>query len=490
MANIYMESCCPLFPEEDIKWKYTNGFVEDMEYIVKEFTDAKNIKPLNIVVFGSSLKDMENLPQRLSQYYNSLYLNPEVAVQDYVSKMLDKITKFEEQKHTEDATQQRIGLELEGDPVKVPDLKIEVTEEHCEDYNLKNSLEFFRKLNVKHIDDISKLTKTQNVSILYERMKSRVCLIHGYVLDDFPKTLDEAQSLFSTDDRNMFQNSDSSEHPHLPDYVVYLNQLEDAIPESAVTGDGAYRYSKEGPSFPPDNTVKVLSQDDIQPVNIESKTDTKIENTVEGMIEEQNNEANSPEMAVIDFFFEKNKNCKLIKLDINESNNSDRAFNEVIESIIQTEAVGIRSQEMSLKKSQDIGRHFQETNILQVDERKSIGTAECQSEKVMDEVETETITKSQEGKSSKLKNLEEMKIAINSCPYISYLISYMYPTLTNALLAVTEQRPEDPLDFLAEYLFKNNPDGKMMDPTRAKIEEEMRNRDLGFPNIDSKACLS
>ncbi|KAG8304115.1 Adenylate kinase 7 [Homalodisca vitripennis] len=438
MANIYMESCCPLFPEEDIKWKYTNGFVEDMEYIVKEFTDAKNIKPLNIVVFGSSLKDMENLPQRLSQYYNSLYLNPEVAVQDYVSKMLDKITKFEEQKHTEDATQQRIGLELEGDPVKVPDLKIEVTEEHY----------------------------------------------------DFPKTLDEAQSLFSTDDRNMFQNSDSSEHPHLPDYVVYLNQLEDAIPESAVTGDNAYRYSKEGPSFTPDNTVKVLSQDDIQPVNIESKTDTKIENTVEGMIEGQNNEANSPEMAVIDFFLDKNKNCKLIKLDINESNNSDRAFNEVVESIIQTEAVGIRSQEMSLKKSQDIGRHFQETNILQVDERKSIGTAECQSEKVMDEVETETITKSQEGKSSKLKNLEEMKIAINSCPYISYLISYMYPTLTNALLAVTEQRPEDPLDFLAEYLFKKNPDGKMMDPTRAKIEEEMRNRDLGFPNIDSKACLS
>ncbi|XP_046663490.1 adenylate kinase 7-like [Homalodisca vitripennis] len=490
MANIYMESCCPLFPEEDIKWKYTNGFVEDMEYIVKEFTDAKNIKPLNIVVFGSSLQDMENLPQRLSQYYNSLYLNPDVAVQDYVSKMLDKITKFEEQKNTEDATQQRIGLELEGDPVKVPDLKIEVTEEHCEDYNLENSLEFFRKLNVKHIDDISKLTKTQNVSILYERMKSRVCLIHGYVLDDFPKTLEEAQSLFSTDDRYTFQSNDSSGHPNLPDYVVYLNQVEDAIPESAVTGDNAYRYSKEGPSFTPDNTVKVLSQDDIQPVNIESKTDTKIENTVEGMIEGQNNEANSPEMAVIDFFLEKNKNCKLIKLDINESNNSDRAFNEVIESIIQTEAVGIRSQEMSLKKSQDIGRHFQETNILQVDERKSIGTAECQSEKVMDEVETETITKSQEGKSSKLKNLEEMKIAINSCPYISYLISYMYPTLTNALLAVTEQRPEDPLDFLAEYLFKNNPDGKMMDPTRAKIEEEMRNRDLGFPNIDSKACLS
>ncbi|XP_046688871.1 adenylate kinase 7-like [Homalodisca vitripennis] len=255
------------FYKKDVIKAITRGFgAECYKIMPEEFSffgrcyhlvtpKLKKTLPLRgLLFFGSSLQDMENLPQRLSQYYNSLYLSPDVAVQDYVSKMLDKITKFEEQKHTEDATQQRIGLELEGDPVKVPDLK-----------NRSNGRTF----------------------ILYERMKSRVCLIHGYVLDDFPKTLEEAQSLFSTDDRYTFQSNDSSGHPHLPDYVVYLNQVEDAIPESAVTGDNAYRYSKEGPSFTPDNTVKVLSQDDIQPVNIESKTDTKIENTVEGMIEEQ-----------------------------------------------------------------------------------------------------------------------------------------------------------------------------------------------------------
>uniref|UniRef100_A0A1B6GYM4 Uncharacterized protein n=1 Tax=Cuerna arida TaxID=1464854 RepID=A0A1B6GYM4_9HEMI len=480
MANIYMESCCPLFQEEDIKWKYINGFVEDMKYIVKEFIDAKNLKPLNIVVFGSSLKDMQNLPQRLSQYYHCLYLNPDFAVQDYVSGMLEKITKFEEQKHTENTTQQRVSLKSEENHVNVPNLKIEVTEEHCEDYNFENSLEFFRKLNIKHIEDISKLTKMQMVSILHERMKSRMCLIHGYVLDDFPKSLAEAQSLFSIDDRYTFQNDDFSEHPHLPDYVVYLNQVEEGFPELAVTGDDAYQYSKEEPSFMPDDTMKVLPQENMQTVN-----KTKIENTMENRMDGKNNEVNAPEAAVIDFFLEKNKNCKLIKLDINGFDNPDRAFNEVIESIIQIGAVDTRTQEMT-----DNGRSCQEANILQGDEQNSNAKVECQAETVMENVETETITNTQEGRSSKLKNAEEMKIAINSCPYISYLISYVYPTLTNALLAVTEQRPEDPLDFLAEYLFKNNPDGKMMDPTRAKIEEEMRNRDLGFPNIDSKACLS
>lgn len=42
----------------------------------------------------------------------------------------------------------------------------------------------------------------------------------------------------------------------------------------------------------------------------------------------------------------------------------------------------------------------------------------------------------------------------------------------------------------AEYLFVNNPEGHMMDPTEAEEQEELLNKPQGAMKIDSKACLA
>lgn len=44
-----------------------------------------------------------------------------------------------------------------------------------------------------------------------------------------------------------------------------------------------------------------------------------------------------------------------------------------------------------------------------------------------------------------------------SAPLRAYLMSEVIPTLTEGLIEVTKVRPEDPVDFLAEWIFKNNP---------------------------------
>ena len=36
-------------------------------------------------------------------------------------------------------------------------------------------------------------------------------------------------------------------------------------------------------------------------------------------------------------------------------------------------------------------------------------------------------------------------------------MSHVMPTLTKGLIECCKQKPEDPIDYLAEYLFKNNP---------------------------------
>ncbi|XP_049625765.1 adenylate kinase 7 isoform X4 [Suncus etruscus] len=64
------------------------------------------------------------------------------------------------------------------------------------------------------------------------------------------------------------------------------------------------------------------------------------------------------------------------------------------------------------------------------------------------------------------KRLEEVKreerelLEAQSLPLRNYLMTYVMPTLIQGLNECCRARPEDPVDFLAEYLFKNNPETK------------------------------
>nr|XP_021530884.1 adenylate kinase 7 isoform X5 [Aotus nancymaae] len=64
------------------------------------------------------------------------------------------------------------------------------------------------------------------------------------------------------------------------------------------------------------------------------------------------------------------------------------------------------------------------------------------------------------------KQLEEVKreerelLEAQSIPLRNYLMTYVMPTLIQGLNECCSVRPEDPVDYLAEYLFKNNPEAQ------------------------------
>lgn len=53
----------------------------------------------------------------------------------------------------------------------------------------------------------------------------------------------------------------------------------------------------------------------------------------------------------------------------------------------------------------------------------------------------------------KLKQEEEEKLCILAEPLRHYLMKYIFPTLTEALIEVAKLRPEDPVDFLVSISF-------------------------------------
>lgn len=66
---------------------------------------------------------------------------------------------------------------------------------------------------------------------------------------------------------------------------------------------------------------------------------------------------------------------------------------------------------------------------------------------------------------------EEKMLAIESEPLREYLMRFIFPVLARGLIEVARIKPNDPVDFLAEYLFKTNPEGKMFDPSYTRDGE-------------------
>jgi len=58
---------------------------------------------------------------------------------------------------------------------------------------------------------------------------------------------------------------------------------------------------------------------------------------------------------------------------------------------------------------------------------------------------------------AELRQKERELLEVRSIPLRNYLMQNVIPTLTEGLIEVCKLKPEDPVDYLAEWLFKNNP---------------------------------
>jgi len=58
---------------------------------------------------------------------------------------------------------------------------------------------------------------------------------------------------------------------------------------------------------------------------------------------------------------------------------------------------------------------------------------------------------------AELQQKERELLEVRSIPLRNYLMQNVIPTLTEGLIEVCKLKPEDPVDYLAEWLFKNNP---------------------------------
>ncbi|XP_035269685.1 adenylate kinase 7 isoform X1 [Anguilla anguilla] len=294
-------------------------------------------------------------------------------------------------------------------------------EENENDEMAGGSLEFLEGLKENMDQNGGRLDDQFLIRIMRDKLNSTPCRNQGFVLDGFPKTYDQAKELFSADEDEP-EDTRSRGPPFnrkiIPEYILSLNATDEFLktrvlnlPEIAV----------EGTHYTQDQFPRKLAS--FRESNVEDET-------------------------VLNYFDE--LEIHLEHIDITSSD--DLEYLVVMEKIINILGAA-RNYGLTLEELEEEERRIAEERLKQLAAKKAEIERKEEEEAASRTARWEEWSK----RTEEVQKVEQELLEAQTAPLRSYLMNNVMPTLTQGLIECCKAKPDDPVDFLAEYLFKNNP---------------------------------
>ncbi|KAJ3102300.1 Adenylate kinase 7 [Phlyctochytrium planicorne] len=254
------------------------------------------------------------------------------------------------------------------------------------------------------------------ISFVKERLKSMPSRNQGYVLDGFPTKIEEASNLFKAaneDEGKEERGLQSTDDVIIPDFIISLEASDDFIKERIMNIPEASLELK--------NTEEVLVRrlEEFRSLNTEENT-------------------------VLNFFDELEIHPFVIPI---ESKTAEFIIETVLAHLGTPRNYGPSAEQIAEKRRAE-------------EEKKAKEAAAAEDERIKREKEeSERQSKAVAEWNARMEDIRKQEqdvLEAQSVPLRNYLMKYVMPTLTSGLIEVCKARPEDPIDYLAEYLFKHN----------------------------------
>ncbi|XP_062037524.1 adenylate kinase 7 isoform X1 [Lepus europaeus] len=396
LVHLRMEA---LFVKENfnIRWVAQAGIVENINAVLREYKQSRGLLPIKICILGPPAVGKSSIAEGLSKYYKLHH----IKIKDVISEAIAKLEAIVAPKE---------GGEEEG-------------EEEEEEENVEDAQELLDGIKESMEQNAGRLEDQYVIRFIKEKLKSMPCRNQGYILDGFPKTYDQAKDLFSQEDEEEEEDVRGKLFPFdkliTPEFVCALDASDEFLkervmnlPESVVAGT---HYSQ-------DRFLRALSN--YRDINTEDET-------------------------VFNYFDE--IEIHPIHIDVGKLEDAQNrlAIKQLIKEIGKPRNYGFTEEEKA------------EEEQRAAEERLAREAAEEAERERQEAVETaQKIARWEEWN----KRLEEVKreerelLEAQTIPLRNYLMTYVMPTLMQGLNECCKVRPDDPVDFLAEYLFKNNPE--------------------------------
>ncbi|TNM95965.1 hypothetical protein fugu_017048 [Takifugu bimaculatus] len=372
--NLYMDS---VYVKEllSVKWMCESGLVENIELVVEEYRQSRQLLPIRVCVLGPPAVGKSTVSKHICQQYKLHY----ISLEESISQLDAAMDNPDEDEEDDDSLEETRML-----------------------------LSRFRESR-----DTDTLDEQFKVKVVRDRLLSKPCRNQGFVLDNFPVTRDQARELFSAD-------GDNSEEPE----------------EAPISSCGR--------RITPEEFLKA-----------------RVKNLPESLIQEQDyqQEAFLQRLATfrmsrlknetaLEYFEEIDVAPVLLEVTSNEKLDTTLLMHKVFETIGQP-----RNYQLSPEVGQDKEEEKRVGKTGHEDALPSLWEKGCgEEDKQKAEGAGKWITRLE-----KVKLYEDKQLEAQSVPVRNYLMEHVMPTLTQGLIQCCRSQPQDPVDFLAEYLLRNNP---------------------------------
>ncbi|KAF0719337.1 Aste57867_1121 [Aphanomyces stellatus] len=385
----------------EVDWLYEAGLVANIESFTQDYIKCMDLRPLRVAVLGPPQVGKTHLSAALAKTYYLPHLTPASVAADLLS--------------TANLDESLVPLREE----------------------VKKS-----RLNLREMPD-AVLTE-----LFKWKLASPGCRNQGYVLDGLPVTVDQARAMFyvpptataaapeegkEADEAKDDDDDDAKAKAAKPPPNLF-------VPNRVVILD-AVRSLLEG-------RAQQLSQEDAEKTG---NSETEFARRYE-MFRKEKDPANQAGLVA---YFERDNTLEVLELELDteEMYASKKQFLDPIAKYMEQ-----GGKPFNFHPTKDeIATQQREL------ERQAAAEAEAEQKRQAELLEKEILDKQSRVLSEKSRleviQREEMDILeARSKPLRAYLMETVIPILTEGMLEVVKVQPEDPIDYLADYLFKKGQD--------------------------------
>ncbi|KAK6294931.1 hypothetical protein J4Q44_G00341570 [Coregonus suidteri] len=380
----------PIFLKEtfNLHWVSEAGIIDNINGVVEEYKLLRLLLPIRICLLGPPAVGKSTVAETLCKHYKLHHIK--------LQEVID-----EKMQHLEEAVN---GAEQEGESEEA------VSNAQDQLDSLKDSME----------QNEGRLSDRLVYRIMRDKLNSTPCRNHGFVLDGFPKSYDQAKEIFY--DEDMEPDYPRSKMPAynkkiIPEFIFSLEASDDFLkervqnlPESVAE---KMRYSK-------DEYLSRLKK--YRKANVEDET-------------------------VLNYFDE----LEIHPEHIEVNNAVDPEYGAVMEKI--TRLVGHpRNYGPTPEEREEMERKSAEETA----QRLVLETADWKRREAETAAKMAAQLEEWNRHVTEVKRQERELLVARSAPLRNYLMSYVMPSLTEGMMECCKAKPDDPVDFLAEYLLRNN----------------------------------
>ncbi|KAL4237761.1 Adenylate kinase 7 [Mactra antiquata] len=374
-----------------ISWVSEAGMVENIQAIVKEYKDTRNLHPLRVCVLGPPASGKSTVIKQLCEHYKLHH----IRIKDVIDEAMENLTTTARRADAEDQ---------EEDEGKAQDAQ-----------------ELLDAINEGKESNNGRLEDQYVLRFFRDKLLSMPCQNQGFILDGFPKNIEQAKELFqSEDDEEPEESAKATSYNKLimPEFVINLKANDDFLKQ------------------------RIMNLPESEVVNTH--------NTEEGLVRrlEAYRSANTEEETVLNYFDE----LEFHPEDIDVTKDSSPMMKDTVEKLKKV-----------IGKARNYGPTPEELEQMrkQEEEAKQKKEAEEKMEKERKEAEEASERKKRQeewtSRLNEVKREEYELLEAQSIPLRNYLMKHVMPTLTQGLIECCKTRPDDAIDYLAEYLFQQNP---------------------------------